>query len=157
MISFLLIKPNIFSVSQLPVLSIYLHIFAWKLIPSTRATKSQVSPFFCLFQSLSNVHKPNFALIPWAIQKLLGQKEYKFVARSKFSCSTFFSLSIFCWSYNNRYWCFCKFSCNCNILMDFCHFWRNNIIFPVIGRLNNKVGWSRRGKARNVVLQHLVL
>jgi len=78
----------------------------------TRATESQSSQkIFCLFQSLWNDHKPNFTLIPWGNLKLLGQKKSKFIVRSKsivesnFCCNGFFfSLSIFNWNYNNRYW-----------------------------------------------------
>jgi len=42
------------------------------------------SKLFGLFQSLWNVHKPNFTLIPWGNPKLLGQQKSKFIIRSKF-------------------------------------------------------------------------
>jgi len=41
------------------------------------ATKSQKSNIFCHFQSLWNVHKPNFTLVPWGYPKLLGRKKVK--------------------------------------------------------------------------------
>jgi len=38
---------------------------------------------FLLFLSLWNVYKPNFTLMPWASQKLLGENESKFFVKSK--------------------------------------------------------------------------
>jgi len=36
--------------------------------------------------------------------------------------------------------CFCKFICNSDIKLDFCDFWRKNIVLPATGRL--KVRYS---------------
>jgi len=79
--------------------------------------------------------------------KLLGQKNLKyfirsnFIVRSLFSCSTvFFSLQIFYWNYNNRYWyAFAKFSCNSVIIVGLMRFPTRKVVLPTTWRLNIRV------------------
>jgi len=63
-------------------------------------------------------------LIPWGTSKILGQKKSKFIIRSKFivrskfsRSEVFFSLSIFYWNDNNRFWC---------AFASFLQFWKSN-------------------------------
>jgi len=77
--------------------------------------KSIKTKLFCRFESLWNVHKPHFTLIPWATPKSLGQKIWKFIIRFKLIvASNFLHHSLFS-SYqyllNLQLIYFCKFSC----------------------------------------------
>ena len=54
--------------------------------------KSIKPKFLCRFESLCNVHKPIFTLIPWGNPKLLGQKHPNFSLGQKFLAAEFFPL-----------------------------------------------------------------
>jgi len=88
--------------------------------------KSIKSNIFCLFQRLWNVHKPNFMLIQWAIPKLLGQKNSTLILGHNLSLGQnflqhifFLFIDILLKLQQQILTCFCKFSWNFMIILDF--------------------------------------
>ena len=90
----------------------------------TRATKSQWSQHFSTFIKVSNVHKSNFILIPWATPKLLGQKSQNLslgqnlsVGQSYLAVQFFLFINILLKLQQQILSCVCKFGCNSVIII----------------------------------------
>ena len=68
------------------------------------ATKSQWSQIFLPFWKFLKCPQTKFHAHTMRESQVIRSKKSKFIIRSKFSWSSFFSSSILYWNYNNRYW-----------------------------------------------------
>jgi len=114
----------------------------WKYLWVGQPKVNEVKTF-CLFQSLWNVHKSNFRLIPWATPKLLDQKspisllsQNVSLGQTFLAAQFFLFIDILLKVQQQILIYFASLFANSVIILGCCAFLYHNYVLPTTVRLN---------------------